>query len=109
MYKQFTYEQRVLLSQYLKMRLSKQKIADELYVHKSSIYRELVLNSSGGGYKLYTANQVNLRSDLRAENKGRKSKITGPVKTKIDHLLEKKEPGTNTREVRFRRICKCEP
>lgn len=90
MYKQFTYEQRVLLSQYLKLNWSKQKIADQLGVHKSSIYRELDRNSSEGSYKLYTAYQANLRSDLRAENKGRKSKITGLLKIEIDSLVGKK-------------------
>lgn len=90
MYKQITYEQRVFLSNYLKMNWPKQKIADHLGVHKSSVYRELARNSSEGSYKVYTAHQANLRSGLRSRNKGRKSKISGALKIKIDNLLEKK-------------------
>jgi IS30 family transposase len=87
MYSQINAEQRVIIATLLKVGYSKQDIAAELGVDRSSIYRELARNSSQGSYGLYNGKQAQNRSEARSSNKGRKkvidSLMEGHIRAKL--------------------------
>lgn len=75
-YKQISYDERVLLAFLLKEEKSKSEIALKLGRDKSSIYREIVRNSSDGVYNLYNATPADKRRNERRINSNRKKAIT---------------------------------
>jgi Transposase and inactivated derivatives, IS30 family len=77
-YKQLSLEQRSQLQLLLKMGKSKKKIAEELGVHRSTVYRELKRNAKkDGGYSARYAKQlyhegvfIEKRPSIVLENEG---------------------------------------
>jgi transposase, IS30 family len=85
MYSQINAEQRVIIATLQKAGYSKPRIAEEISVHRSAIYRELKRNSSQGAYGVYNARQAQQRSTDRASNKGRMQVIDSFME---DHIRE---------------------
>ena len=92
-YKQFSYEERVMLCYLLKQGKSKTIIAKELQRDRSTIYREIQSNSSFGEYNLYNANPAQKRKDARSKNSHKRTAITKRMKEYIkDKLFMKWSP-----------------
>jgi transposase, IS30 family len=88
-YKTIQYEHRVLIAEHLRLGTRPSEIAKLLNFCRSVISREISRNSSTGSYHLYNANQAQKRANERSSNKGRKPKIVGNLKRKIDSYLKK--------------------
>lgn len=88
-YKQLTAIQRYQLEAYLKSGMSKEFIACELGINRSSLYRELKRNSSKTG--LYRAVFAEQLSNERKERYGRSGKFTKDKQEIIDDYLTKEQ------------------
>jgi len=87
-YKLINYEQRVLISHYLKEGKNQSEIGRLLSKDRSVISREIRRNSSSGSYQLYTPKQAQNRAEIRSKFKGRKPLIQSEIKVKIESLLK---------------------
>ena len=87
-YKLINYEQRVLISHYLKEGKNQSEIGRLLSKDRSVISREIRRNSSSGSYQLYTPKQAQNRTEIRSKFKGRKPLIQSEIKVKIESLLK---------------------
>ena len=89
-YKQFSYEERIMLCYLLKQGKSKTAIARELQRDRITIYREMHRNASPGEYSLYNADPAQKRKDARSKNSRKKTAITGRMEEYIKNKLSKK-------------------
>ena len=88
-YKQLTDKQRYQIEAYLKAEKSHQFIADQLGIHRSTLYRELKRNCSKRGN--YTASRAQMLSDERKERYGRGRRFTGDKQQRIKKYLEQEQ------------------
>ena len=88
-YKQLTDVQRYQIEAYLKAGMSRQFIANELVISRTTLYRELKRNASKTGK--YTAVRVQRLADERKERYGRGRKFTKEKQKIIDAYLTKEQ------------------
>lgn len=86
--KQLTKEQRYKIEAYLKTGKSKEFIAKDLGVHKSTIYRDIQRNSTKTG--IYAANMADLYANERKDRYTYNRKFTNTIEKEIICLIKKK-------------------
>jgi len=86
--KQLTKEQRYKIEAYLKSGKSKEFIAKELGVHRSTVYREICRNSGKTG--VYLANRANIYANERKDRYTFNRKFTKAIEKEIICLIKNK-------------------
>jgi len=86
--KQLTKEQRYKIEAYLKLGKSKEFIAKDLDVHRSTIYREAQRNSGKTG--VYSANSADIYANERKDRYTFNRKFTEAIEKEIICLIKKK-------------------
>ena len=86
--KQLTKEQRYVIQALNKLKVSKIKIAQEIGVHKSTIYRELKRNS---GKRSYQAQRAQMYANERKERFCANRKFTADIKKLVVEYITKEQ------------------
>lgn len=102
-YKQFTSEERDLISMYHSQGMSNLQIAKKLKRHKASIGRELKRNSSAK-YDVYLANKAHQRSVIRKHESGIRPRLKSQKLERfvIRNLKRKRSPEQIAGELRLK-------
>lgn len=84
-YQQLTYEERVLLYGYCKVKISVSRIAKRLHRDKSTVYRELKRNTGAKGYRFKQAQE---KSEERKRNSQKSCKWTDGIENLVIIYLQ---------------------
>jgi len=88
-YEQLTKEQRFQMEVLLKEGISKKKIAEDLNIHRSTIYREIGRN--GDKWGKYHAVKADEKAQIRKERYRQYRRFTGEMKEFIDEKLKEQQ------------------